>query len=98
MVNSVAVSQPFLHPSETPLKYMAGLVLGIPMDCQVFNVRNTDLVRICIVTGDQQRHLSIPRRGDLVHQSDGSYRLLTTALMSHHVWSEPSDVEVKYHW
>ena len=80
--------------SETPMKYMAGLVLGIPMDCEVFNIAATELLRICIFTGDQQHHLSLPRRGDLVTQADGSYRLLTTAHMSHHVWSEASDVEV----
>eukprot|EP00090_Calanus_glacialis_P002411 TRINITY_DN11803_c0_g1_i1.p1 TRINITY_DN11803_c0_g1~~TRINITY_DN11803_c0_g1_i1.p1 ORF type:complete len:952 (-),score=245.87 TRINITY_DN11803_c0_g1_i1:99-2909(-) len=80
---------------ETPLKYMAGLVLGIPMDCEVHNITNTDLLRICIFTGDQQNHLSIPRRGDLVPLPSGSgYRLLTTALLSHQVWSEPLDVEV----
>ena len=80
--------------SETALKYLAGLVLGIPMDCEVSNIHNTDLLRICIFTGDQQSHLSIPRRGDLVAQGDGTHRLLTTALMSHSVWSEPSDVEI----
>jgi len=80
---------------ETPLKYMAGLVLGIPMDCEVHNITNTDLLRICIFTGDQQNHLSIPRRGDLVPLPCGTgYRLLTTALLSHQVWSEPLDVEV----
>jgi len=80
--------------SETAMKYMAGLVLGINMDCQVDNITDTSLLRICIFTGDQQHHLSIPRRGDMVQQNDNSFRLLTTALMSHHVWSEPSDVEV----
>jgi len=80
---------------ETPMKYMAGLVLSIPMDCEVHNINNTDLLRICIFTGDQQHHLSIPRREDLVPLPSGSgYRLLTTALLSHQVWSEPLDVEV----
>jgi len=80
---------------ETPLKYMAGLVLGIPMDCEVHNITNTHTLRICIFTGDQQNHLSIPRRGDLVPLPSGTgYRLLTTALLSHQVWSEPLDVEV----
>ena len=63
-------------------------------NCEVSNIHHPDLLRICIFTGDQQNHLSIPRRGDLVVQDDGSYRLLTTALMSHSVWSEPSDVEI----
>ena len=81
--------------SETALKFLAGLVLGIPLDCEVNNITNTDLLRICVFTADQQSHLSIPRRGDLVAQTrPGSHRLLTTALMSHSVWSEPSDVEI----
>merc|ERR1719245_3007814 len=73
---------------------MAGLVLGISMDCHVDNITDTSLLRICIFTGDQQHHLSIPRRGDMVQQNENSFRLITTALMSHHVWSEPSDVEI----
>lgn len=95
----LAMSKAIIHEptggQETPLKYMAGLVLSIPMDCEVHNISNTDLLRICIFTGDQQNHLSIPRRGDLVPLPSGSgYRLLTTALLSHQVWSEPLDVEV----
>lgn len=79
---------------ETPLKYMAGLVLGIPMDCEVHNVVDTNKLRICIFTGDQQSHLSIPRREDLTPSCSGGLRLLTTALLSHQVWSEPLDVEI----
>ena len=64
------------------------------LNVQVYNITDTELLRICIFTGDQQHHLSLPRRGDLVTSDDGGLRLLTTAQMSHHVWSEPSDVEV----
>ena len=79
---------------ETPLKYMAGLVLGIPMDAEVHNVVDTSALRICIFTGDQQSHLSIPRRGDLTPSPGGGLRLLTTALLCHQVWTEPLDVEI----
>ena len=71
---------------ETPLKCMAGLVLGIPLDCEVHNIADPALLRICIFTGDQQHHLSTPRRGDLVPLPAGSgFRLITTALLSHQV-------------
>ena len=79
---------------ETPHKYMAGLVLGIPMDAEVHNVVDTAALRICIFTGDQQSQLSIPRRGDLTPSPGGGLRLLTTALLSHQVWTEPLDVEI----
>ena len=39
--------------AETALKFMAGLVLGIHMDCEVSNIHHPDLLRICISTGDQ---------------------------------------------
>ena len=79
---------------ETPLKYMAGLVLGISIDAELYNVVDTSALRICIFTGDQQSHLSIPRMGDLTPRPEGGLRLLTTALLSHQVWSEPLDVEI----
>ena len=79
---------------ETPLKYMAGLVLGIPMDAEVLNVTDRSALRICIFTMDQQSHLSLPRVGDLTPSAGGGLRLLTTALLSHQVWTEPLDVEI----
>jgi len=81
---------------ETPHKYMAGLVLGVHMDCQIQNVQDIAALRICVCTGDQQIQLAIPRSGDLVKVGgdDNKYRLLTTALLSHQVWSEPLDVDL----
>ena len=37
--------------SETAMKYMAGLVLGINMDCQVDNITDTSLLRTAMTTG-----------------------------------------------
>merc|ERR1712013_234927 len=61
---------------------------------ELYNVVDTSALRICIFTGDQQSHLSIPRMGDLTPRPEGGLRLLTTALLSHQVWSEPLDVEI----
>ena len=70
--------------SETSLKCLAGLVLGIPMDCEITHVPDISALRICILTADQVTHLSVPKRGDLIPSKDG-FRLLTSALLSHQV-------------
>ncbi len=72
---------------ETPLRCTAGLVFGIPMDAELRQLPDPAALRICLRTADQQSHLAVPRRGDLVAipGQPGSYRLLTTALLSHQV-------------
>merc|ERR1711874_444998 len=95
---NLAMAHAVIHePSgtqETPHKYMAGLVLGVSMDCEITNVRDISTLRICVRTGDQQAQLTIPRRGDLMETGENQYRLLTTALLSHQVWTEPLDVDL----
>ena len=70
---------------ETPLRCTAGLVFGIAMDAELVQLPDPAALRICLLTADQQRHLAVPRRGDLVATRPGCYRLLTTALLSHQV-------------
>jgi len=79
---------------ETPLKCLGGLVLGIRMDAQLFNIPDPAMLRICIRSADQVKQLSVPKRGDLVSVGEENYRLLTTALFSHQVWSESLDIEI----
>jgi hypothetical protein len=55
------------------------------MDAELVNLPDSAALRICLLTADQQSHLAVPRRGDLVATSPGCYRLLTTALLSHQV-------------
>ena len=40
--------------NETPLKYTAGLVLAVPVDCDLVNVRDISLVKVAIRTPDQK--------------------------------------------
>eukprot|EP00088_Acartia_fossae_P000160 TRINITY_DN10050_c0_g1_i1.p1 TRINITY_DN10050_c0_g1~~TRINITY_DN10050_c0_g1_i1.p1 ORF type:complete len:939 (+),score=261.73 TRINITY_DN10050_c0_g1_i1:63-2879(+) len=80
--------------SETVLKCLAGLVLGIRMDAELFNIPDPSLLRVCIRAADQVNQLSVPKRGDLVSVADENFRLLTTALFSHQVWSESLDIEI----
>jgi hypothetical protein len=44
--------------NDTPLKYTAGLVLAVPVDCDLFNVRDISLVRVAIRTPDQKVRLT----------------------------------------
>ena len=81
--------------NETPLKYTAGMILAVPMDCELFNVEDPGLVRIAIQTPDQKIILVTPKSTDFLLKADGSRRLLTNALMSHQVWSEALHVEMK---
>ena len=43
--------------SETALKCLAGLVLGIRMDAELFNIPDPSQIRICVRTADQVNHL-----------------------------------------
>ena len=40
--------------NETPLKYTAGLVLAVPVDCDLVNVRDISLVKVAIRTPDEK--------------------------------------------
>ena len=80
--------------NETPLKYTAGMILAVPVDGELFNVENHNLVRIAIQTPDQKIMLVTPKSTDFILKADGTKRLLTNALMSHQVWSEALHVEI----
>ena len=81
--------------NETPLKYTAGMILAVPVDCELFNVKNHNQVRIAILTPDQKIMLVSPKSTDFIIKSDGTKRLLTNALVSHQVWSEALHVEMQ---
>ena len=81
--------------NETPLKYTAGMILAVPVDCELFNVKNHHQVRIAILTPDQKIMLVSPKSTDFIIKSDGTKRLLTNALVSHQVWSEALHVEMQ---
>jgi hypothetical protein len=85
---------------ETPLRCTAGLVFGISMDAELRQLPDPAALRICLRTADQQSHLAVPRRGDLVAipGQPGSYRLLTTALLSHQVPTCSLLIKFYFHW
>lgn len=81
--------------NDTPLKYTAGMILAVSVDAELFNVTQHNGVKIAIQTPDQKIMLITPKSGDVIVKSDGTKRLLTKAVMSHQVWSEALNVELR---
>ena len=49
--------------NETPLKYTAGLVLAVPVDCDLVNVRDISIVKVAIRTPDQKVRIRVQTPG-----------------------------------
>lgn len=58
--------------ADTAYKFTAGMVIGIPLDADIRNIRDTSIVRVKIKYPDQQTVLVIPRASDL-RRMDGVY-------------------------
>jgi integrator complex subunit 4 len=83
-------------------------VVGVPLDAELCNVRNTATLRVKVKYPDQQTQLIVPKRSDLrpmllsdsegnnvtSDTSDTDFRLLTTVLVSHQVWTEACTIDV----
>ncbi|CAG0888864.1 unnamed protein product [Darwinula stevensoni] len=81
--------------AEVPLKFTAGLILGVPLDCEVSNVTEVGALRICVKYPDRSFHLIPPRRSDLRPDATGrTQRILTSVRISHTVWTESCHVGI----
>nr|CAD7442838.1 unnamed protein product [Timema bartmani] len=92
--SSMAVISEPTGDLETALKFTAGLVLGVHCDALLHNIQDISTLRIKVKYPDQQTHLLVPRPTDLRPLEPPDHRLLTTVLLSHHVWTEACIVEV----
>ncbi|XP_075235890.1 integrator complex subunit 4 [Lycorma delicatula] len=108
-MNRAVINQPAAS-GEVALKFTAGLVMGIPFDADIYCLQNPNMLRLRVKYPDQQTQLIVPKRADLRLQpgfnnlpsGDGSvkelgcgdYRLLTTVLISHQVWTEACYVDI----
>ncbi|KAL1140378.1 hypothetical protein AAG570_000310 [Ranatra chinensis] len=80
---------------DAPIKFTAGLVMAIPLDAEINALNDPASLRIRIHYPDDQTHISVPSSSHLrPNGSDHDYRLLTTALISHGVWTEACFVEI----
>ncbi|KAL0133799.1 hypothetical protein PUN28_001044 [Cardiocondyla obscurior] len=82
--------------ADAALKFTGGLLLGIPLNAKILNLRDPSTLRIKLRHPDQQVQLLLPRHSDLRMQPSDQkdYRLRTTVLLSHQVWMEPCNVEI----
>jgi len=96
--------------SDNPLKFLAGFVLGVPMDAEIHGLVNLEYLRVRVKYPDQQTQLNIPQSSHLKvfneftpentgetpepGSSSCDHRLRTTVLVSHQVWTESSHVEI----
>lgn len=51
--------------ADSAYKFTAGMVMGIPLDADIRNLRDTSIVRVKLKYPDQQTVLIIPRTSDL---------------------------------
>jgi len=94
--------------SDNPLKFIAGFVLGVPMEAEIHGLENCEYLRVRVRYPDQQTQMNIPQPShlkvfsefspdasveDLASSSSG-HRLRTDVLVSHQVWTESSHVEI----
>ncbi|XP_054152936.1 integrator complex subunit 4-like [Oppia nitens] len=86
--------------SDTPLKFTAGLILGLPFDAIIENISDIKYVRIKIHYPDQQIQVVLPKLNDfrLIESKQNpnlsNYRLYTTVYLSHGVWVESCPVDI----
>jgi integrator complex subunit 4 len=94
---------------DAALKFTAGLVIGVPLDAELCNVRNTATLCVKVKYPDQQTQLIVPKCSDFrpmllsdpegnnvttSDMSDTDFRLLTTVLVSHQVWTEACTIDI----
>lgn len=80
--------------TDLPQKFTAGLVLAITLDAEIDNVWDIRSVRVKVKYPDKQVQLILPRLADFRQLEEFKYRLYTTVLLSHGVWSEALHVEM----
>ena len=72
--SSIALSKAVIFEphgmNETPLKYTAGMVLAVPVDCELFNINDLSLVRVAIKTPDQKIQLVTPKANQFLAKED----------------------------
>lgn len=61
---SVEVNSP-TGGADNVLKFTAGLIMGVPLDADLYNVPTPNFLRLRLKYPDQQTHLIVPRPSHL---------------------------------
>lgn len=91
-----------VNAMDNQIKVTAGLIAAVPVHVEIEHLQEhqTKDLRIRIKFPDQIAHLVIPNRKDLKRMLSetgvelNNWRLRTTVLLSHGVWTEASQVEL----
>lgn len=91
-----------LNTQDNQIKVTAGLIAAVPLVAEIENLQEHQKydLRLRIKYPDQNVHLVIPKQRDLrrVLSETGielnNWKLRTTVLLSHGVWTESSQVEI----
>uniref|UniRef100_A0A6M2DDE3 Integrator complex subunit 4 n=1 Tax=Xenopsylla cheopis TaxID=163159 RepID=A0A6M2DDE3_XENCH len=82
---------------DATIQVTAGLIASVDLHADVYNIYDINSLRIFVKYPDQRTHMLLPRKGHIKplpeHEGSG-YRVRTTALLSHGVWSESCHVNV----
>ncbi|XP_055541345.1 integrator complex subunit 4 [Wyeomyia smithii] len=90
------------HNSDNIVKVTAGLIAAVPLVAELENLPEAQRqgLRLKIKYPDQNVHIIVPRKRDLKKimteegESQSHWRLRTTVLLSHGVWTEASPVDI----
>ncbi|XP_055641997.1 integrator complex subunit 4 [Toxorhynchites rutilus septentrionalis] len=88
--------------SDNVIKVTAGLIAAVPLVAELENLQECQRqdLRLKIKYPDQNVHIIVPRKRDLKKimteegESESHWRLRTTVLLSHSVWTEASPVDI----
>ncbi|XP_071501854.1 integrator complex subunit 4-like [Diadema antillarum] len=80
--------------SDNPMRFTAGLTLGVFLDASLRNVRDLERIRIEVKFPDFQTQVFMPRASDFRVLNDLRHRMMTEIYLSHSLWSEPCQVEI----
>lgn len=91
-----------LYSLDNQIKVTAGLIAAVPLVAEIENLQEYQKqdLRLRIKYPDQNVHLAIPRLRDLKRMLTetgielNNWRLRTTVLLSHGVWTEATQVEI----
>lgn len=90
------------NSSDNVIKVTAGLIAALPFVAEIDNLQESQRqnLRIRIKYPDQNIHFFIPRFRDLkriiteLDEIENNWRLRTTVLLSHTVWTEATQVDI----
>lgn len=76
--------------TETPIKFIAGLVAAIPLEAEIMHIKDPSFLRVRVKYPDQHARISVPRTGDLrkldpTNENGNYYNIIIIIVIVSHV-------------